>query len=89
MMLSLDVESLFANISLNKTVNNCVSHLHNKNLHNGRLSKGHLCKLLETATSISSFIFDYLLHKQVDRVAKGSPLGRKCIFMALLKRMVG
>ena len=74
-MASLDVESLFTNIPLNETINNCVSDLHNKNLYNGKLSKRDLFKLLETATSESSFIFDYLLYKQVDRVAMDSPLG--------------
>ena len=62
-MASLDVESLFTNIPLNETINNCVSDLHNKNLYNGKLSKRDLFKLLETATSKSSFIFDYLLYK--------------------------
>ena len=74
-MASLDVESLFTNIPLNETINNCVSDLHNKNLYNGRLSKRDLFKLLETATSESSFICDYLFYKQVDGVAIGSPLG--------------
>ena len=31
-MASLDVESLFTNIPLNETINNCVSDLHNTNL---------------------------------------------------------
>ena len=74
-MASLDVESLFTNIPLNEIINNCISDLHNKNLYNGKLSKKDLFKLLETATSESSFIFDYLLYKQVDGVAMGSPLG--------------
>ena len=34
-----------------------------------------LFKLLETATSESSFIFDFLLYRQIDGVAMGSPLG--------------
>ena len=50
-MASLDVESLFTNIPLNETINNCVSDLHNKNLYNGKLSKKDLFKLPETATS--------------------------------------
>ena len=74
-MASLDVESLFTNIPLNETVNNCVSDLHNKFLYNGKLSKRALFKLLETATSKSYFMFHYLLYKQVDRVAMVSPLG--------------
>ena len=32
-------------------------------------------KLLESATSESSFVFDFLLCKQIDGVAMGSPLG--------------
>ena len=73
-MASLDVEFLFTNIPLNETVNNRVSDLHNKNLYNEKLSKKDLFKLLESGTSESSFIFDYLLTKQVGRVAMGSPL---------------
>ena len=65
-MASLDVESLFTNIRLNETINNCVSDLRNKNIYNGELSKSNLFKLLETAASESSFIFDYILYKQVD-----------------------
>ena len=74
-MASLDVESLFTNIPLNETINNCVSELQNKNLCNKNLSKRELFKRLETATSESSFIFDYLLYKQVDEVAMSSLLG--------------
>ena len=74
-MTSLDVESLFTNIPLIETINNCISHLHNKNLHNGKLNKSDLFKPLETATSESSFICDFLLHKQIEKVAMGSPLG--------------
>ena len=74
-MASLDVESLFTNIPLNETINNCVSDLHNTNLWNEKLSKKYLFKLLETATSESSFIFDYLFYKQIDGVTKGSPQG--------------
>ena len=74
-MASLDVEYLFTTIPLNETIKNCVSGLHNKNLYNGKLSKKDLFKFLETATSESSFVFDYLLYKKVDGVAVGSPLG--------------
>ena len=74
-MASLDVESLFTNIPLNETINNCVSDLHNKNLYNGKLSKRDLFKLVETAASESSFIFDYILYRQIDGMAMGSTLG--------------
>ena len=73
--LCLDVEFLFTNIPLKETINNCVSDLHNKNIYIGKFSKRDLFKLLETATSKFSFIFDYLLYEQVDGVAMGSPLG--------------
>ena len=56
-------------------MNNCVSDIHNKSIYNGKLNKSALFKPLETATSESSFIFDSLLYKQIDRVAVGSPLG--------------
>ena len=71
-MARLDVESLFINIPLKETVNNCVSDLHNKNLYNGKLNKFNLSKLLETTTGESSFNFDFLLYKKLDRVAMGS-----------------
>ena len=74
-MANLDVESLFTNIPLNETINNCVGDLHNKNIYNGKLSKRDIFKLLEAATSKSSFILDYLLYKQVDGVIVGSSLG--------------
>ena len=51
---------LLTDIPLNETINNCLNDLHNKKLYNGKLSKRDLFKLLETATSESSFIFDYL-----------------------------
>ena len=73
-MASLDVESLFTNVLLNKIINNCVSDLRNKNLYNGKLSKRDLFKLLETATTESSFIFDCLLYKQTEGGTMGSPL---------------
>ena len=62
-------------IPLKETINNCASDLYKKNLYNGKLNKSDLFKLLETATSESSFIFDFLLYKQIDGVAMGSPLG--------------
>ena len=89
-MASLDVESLFTNIPLNERINNCVGDQHNKNLYNGKLSKRDLFELLETGTSESSFNFDYLLYKQVDGVAMGSPLGPILanVFYAIMKKNV-
>ena len=56
-MSSLVVESLFTNIPLKETINNCVSDLQNKNLYNEKLNKSGIFKLLEVATSKFSFIF--------------------------------
>ena len=74
-MASLDVESLFTNIPLKETINNCVSDLHNKNLYYGKLNKSGLFNLLEVTTGESSFSFDFLLHKQIHEVAMGFPSG--------------
>ena len=51
------------------------SRIYSKNLNNVKLSKRDLLKLLETATSKSSFTFDYVLYGQVDGFVMGSPLG--------------
>ena len=70
-MASLDVESLFTNIPLNETINNCVSDLHNKNLYNGKLSKRDLFKLLETATSNHlSFLITCFTNMHFDAIMK-------------------
>ena len=74
-MASLDFQSLFTKTPLNETINNCFSDPHNKNIYNGKLSKRDFFKLLETATSKFSYIFDCLLYKHVDGVAMGSLLG--------------
>ena len=68
-MANLDVESRFTNIPLKETINNCISDLHNKNLYNGQLNKSYLFKPLEKATSESSFVFDFVLYKQIDGVS--------------------
>ena len=74
-MASLDAEFLFTYIALNKTINNYVRDENNKKNYNGKLSKRDLFKLIGTATIKSSFIFDSLLYKHVDRIAMASPLG--------------
>ena len=71
----LDAEFLFTYITLNKTINNYVRDENNKKNYNGKLSKRDLFKLIGTATIKSSFIFDSLLYKHVDRIAMASPLG--------------
>ena len=72
---SLDVESLFTNSPLEVTVKNCVNNLLSKNFYSGKLSRKDLYGFLKVATTESSFFFDNKLHKQIDGVAMGSPLG--------------
>ena len=62
-MASLDVESLFTNISLEETIKNCVNDLFSNNFYSGKLSRKDLYDLLELATTESSS-FDNKLYKQ-------------------------
>ena len=73
-MVSLDVESLFTNIPIDKTIKNAVDNLFSNNMYQEKLSKSDLYDLLKLPTFASSFIFD-ILYKQIDRVSMGSPLG--------------
>ena len=74
-MASLDVESLFTNISVDEAIKNAVDDLFSSNMYRGKLSKSELYCLLKLATPESSFIFDNILYKQIVGVAMGSPLG--------------
>ena len=74
-MASLDIESLFTNIPLEETIKNCVSDLFSNNFYSGKLSRKDLYELSKLETIEPSFIFDNKLHKQIDGVARGSPLG--------------
>ena len=65
-MASLDVESLFTNISIDETIKNVVEDLFSSNMYLGKLSKSELYYLLKLAMSESSFIFDNILYKQID-----------------------
>ena len=74
-MRSLDVDSLFTNIPLDKTIDICVNHpFENTDTVEG-FTKSELKQLLCLATKGSYFIFNSLLYKQIDDVAMGSPLG--------------
>ena len=53
----------------------CVNDLFSINFYSGKLSRKDLYNLLKLATTESSFIFDNELHKPIDGVAMGSPLG--------------
>ena len=71
---SLDVDLLFTNIFLEKTINICTNLLYNNDVIEG-INKFEFKNLLSLATQESYFIFNDVLYKQKDGVAMGSPLG--------------
>ena len=76
-MASLDAESLFTNVPLNKTIdiilNNCYEH---HTLEKPKISRQDLKELLIKCTSQTPFRhYDGNLYYQIDGVAMGSPLG--------------
>ena len=74
-MASLDVESPFTNISLGKTIENCINDLLFDKSKIDSLTKQDLYDLLSAAGKESFFIFDSTLYRQIDAVFMGSPLG--------------
>ena len=74
-MSSLDVDSLLTNIPVKGTINICTNLLYN-NVHAiERINKSEFENLLSLANQESYFMFNYILYKQKDSVAMGSPLG--------------
>ena len=74
-MASLDVESLFINIPLEETIENCINNLFFDESKINNLTKHDVFDLLSRAAKESFFIFDNRLYCQIYGVAKGSPLG--------------
>ena len=72
-MASLDVESLFTNIPLEETIENCVNDLFFDKSKIDNLTKQDLYDLLSAVAEESFFIFDNSLYCQIDGVAMGSP----------------
>ena len=71
----LDIQSLFNNIPLDKTINICVEQaFQNKRKVKGLL-KRHFKQLLALAVKSSCFVFNDICYKQIDGVAMDSPLG--------------
>ena len=68
---SLDIESLFINISIDETIKNAVGDLFSNNMRQAKLCKSELNYLLKLAASELSFIFDKILYKQIDGVSMG------------------
>ena len=74
-MESLDITSLFTNIPLDGTINNCSNELFDKKQYVSNLDQASFEKLLVLARKESFFIFDKTFYKKLDGVAMGSPLG--------------
>ena len=72
---SLDVDSLFTNISLDETIGICVNQLFENTDNVKGFAKSELKQLLFLTTKESCFIFNGLPYKQIDGVAMGSPVG--------------
>ena len=74
-MTSLDIESLFTNISLEETFDNIINDLFlmKDKVHN--FEREELQQLLSFAAYDSFSIFDGEYYTQIDGVAMGSPLG--------------
>ena len=74
-MESLDVDSLFTNITLDETINIIIEKLFSENETVYNFNKGQFKCLLTLATKESYFLFDGEFYQQVNRAVMGSPLG--------------
>ena len=74
-MASSDVDSLFANVPLEETINICVYELFKNNSSIHGLNKKQITEMFSLTTKESMILFDMAFYTQVDGVAMGSPLG--------------
>ena len=74
-MVSLDVETLFTNISLEETIKICCDSLYKNQELLPNVNKNQYEKPLRAALCNNYFLFDGIIYQQVARVAMGSPLG--------------
>ena len=74
-MASLEADSLFTNILLDKTIDICVDNLYNDNENPLNIPKYDFPSLLNITTKESFFTFNNKYYKQVEGIAMGSPLG--------------
>ena len=74
-MVSLDIDSLFTNISLEETIDICTNTIFENMEKVEGLSNIEFKELLSLATKEPYFVFNGQLYKQVDGVPMGSPLG--------------
>ena len=72
---SFDVQSLFTNVPVKKTINIILDRVYNKKLINTNLKKRTMKKLLVDSCTKTAFSFDNVLYELCDGVSMGSPLG--------------
>ena len=72
---SFDVQSLFTNVPIKKTINTILDRVYNKKLINTKLKKRKTKKLLVDSCTKTAFSFDNALYEQCDGVSMRSSLG--------------
>ena len=72
---SYDVCRLFTNVPLAETIEICANALYDGELTPPPFSRAVFVELMQTATSSVEFSFNNIMHRQIDGVAMGSPLG--------------
>ena len=72
---SFDVSSFFTNVPLSETIEICADALYNDDLKTPPFPREIFVELMQTATSSVEFSFNDTMHRQIDGVAMGSPLG--------------
>ena len=74
-MASLDVDSLFTNMSLDETIEICVNELFKSSQTVSGLNKQQVLEMLSLTTKENVILFDQKYSSQIDGVVMGSPLG--------------
>ena len=82
-MASLDVESLFTDISLKETIETCCDSLYKNQELLSNNNKNKFEKLLRAALCNNDFLFDGIVYQQVDGVAMGSSLSPSVVYAFL------
>ena len=72
---SFDISSLFTNVPLTETIQICADALYSSEHPPAPFPRQIFVELMEMATSSVEFIFNDIMHGQIDGVAMGSPLG--------------
>ena len=72
---SFDISSLFTNVPLAETIQICADALYSSEHPPAPFPRQIFVELMEMATSCVEFSFNDIMHRQIDGVAMGSPLG--------------